>query len=357
MINTSKQTLFLVDNEGNVEKAAQFLVGGGLVAFPTETVYGLGAHALDANAVTQVFKLKGRPTTDPLIVHVLNSEAAKNLSLLDTAQVILFDALAQAFWPGPLTMVVPAASCVPAIVRAGGEFVGLRAPAHGTARKLLAKAGVPIAAPSANLFGHVSPTTAAHVYDDFPNASLIIIDGGECSRGIESTVLRLEHGGNTVTVLRPGGVTPLDIKNLFKSKNIDCEISVLKRYETSVEVTQTAPGQLLTHYAPQQPCYLSTSATLLKGLLNWNLCDLENVFVVDFQKKALSWKPHVGYYFDLSEDGNGEVAQNKLFAILRDCEKNPNCKIILLPDLSENRDEVIAALFDRIYRAASGKFI
>ncbi len=357
MINTSKQTQFLVDDEGNVEKAAQFLVGGGLVAFPTETVYGLGAHALDANAVTEIFKLKGRPSTDPLIVHVLNSEAAKNLSLLDSVQSVLFEALAHAFWPGPLTLVVPAASCVPSVVRAGGEFVGLRAPAHSTARKLLAKAGVPIAAPSANLFGHVSPTLAAHVYDDFPNASLIIIDGGECSRGIESTVLRLEHGGNIVTVLRPGSVTPLDIKNLFKSKNINSEIAILKRYEKSTEAIQAAPGQLLTHYAPQQPCYLSTSTTLLTGHLNWNLCDLKNVFIVDFQKKALSWKPHVGYYCDLSEDGNGEVAQNKLFAILRDCEKNRDCEIILLPDLSENRDEVIAALFDRIYRAASGKFI
>src|SRR5690606_17904261 len=191
----------------DVALAAQLIAAGKLVAFPTETVYGLGANALDSAAVADVFAAKERPHFDPLIVHVATLEAARELvtEFPDTAV-----RLAEKFWPGPLTLVLPKVDRVPHLVTAGLPSVGVRIPAHPLALELIERAGVPIAAPSANLFGQVSPTTAEHVAAQLADRIDYILDGGPCRVGVESTVLHL--GGERPLLLRPGGVSLEDLE-------------------------------------------------------------------------------------------------------------------------------------------------
>ena len=176
-----------------IELAAQKIKDGKLVSFPTETVYGLGADATNAEACTLIFTTKGRPLTDPLIVHVTSKEWAKKLLIFENKKIEeLFDKLADKYWPGPITLVAKAnLDIIPKLITAQTGFVGVRVPNNDIAQKLINSAGKPIAAPSANKFGHVSPTKPSHVFDDFKNDSVTIIDGGQCSFGIESTVLKL----------------------------------------------------------------------------------------------------------------------------------------------------------------------
>jgi tRNA threonylcarbamoyl adenosine modification protein (Sua5/YciO/YrdC/YwlC family) len=206
-------TCRLIDtSEASIEKAASVIRAGGLVAFPTETVYGLGANALDADAVRDIFKAKGRPLTDPLIVHVISPERALELVEISGDDRSVFKALGDAFWPGPLTIISKAASCIPGAVTAETGFVGLRVPKHPLAVALIAASNRPIAAPSANRFGHVSPTKALHVQADFlehgaDGKEVLILDAEQedeiepnsvsiekiasCTVGIESTVLKI----------------------------------------------------------------------------------------------------------------------------------------------------------------------
>jgi len=191
-------------------QAAGILCAGGLVAFPTETVYGLGANALDAHAVERIFEAKQRPRWDPVIVHVADVSQARALTL---AWPLAAERLAEAFWPGPLTMLLPRTSEVPDVCTAGREKVGLRIPSHAVALALIAAAGVPVAAPSANRFGHTSPTSAGHVLADLDGRIDAILDAGSCVFGVESTVL--DPGTEPPIVYRPGGITVEQIRLLL----------------------------------------------------------------------------------------------------------------------------------------------
>src|SRR5580704_390021 len=182
----------------SIKEAAQILRGGGLVAFPTETVYGLGANALDASAVAKIYAAKGRPETSPLIVHASSIEMARTLVAVWPRQA---EELAQRWWPGPLTLVLPKAAHIPDIVTAGLPTVGVRVPAHPLALELIEAAGLPLAAPSANRFQELSPTTAAHVRAAFGD-TIPVLDGGPTMIGIESTVVAVD--GAKITLLRPG---------------------------------------------------------------------------------------------------------------------------------------------------------
>lgn len=202
-----------------ISEASERIRNGQLVSFPTETVYGLGANALDADACQKIFSSKGRPLTDPLIVHVHSLE--QGLTLIDQSDpdvVELFQTLAGKYWPGPLTMVVKAnLDKIPMLITAQTGYVGIRLPNHEVACDLLRAAGVPVAAPSANKFGHVSPSRAQHVFNDFhKDTDVLIIDGGECSFGIESTVLKIETEAGAraedpkhykLLIIRKGGVS------------------------------------------------------------------------------------------------------------------------------------------------------
>jgi L-threonylcarbamoyladenylate synthase len=228
---------------GGIANAATILRNGGLVAFPTETVYGLGANGFDGAAVVRVFQAKGRPPTNPLIVHLAGVE--------QIAQVVaewrdIAARLAERFWPGPLTLVLPKRPELPDIVTAGGPTVAVRVPAHPVARALLREAGVPVAAPSANRSTELSPTTAAHVLRGLAGRIDLILDGGATSGGIESTVLDVTTA--LPRLLRPGLVTRSDIESIVGSI-----VHSEEPAKSSAAMPARSPGQLRRHYAPRAP--------------------------------------------------------------------------------------------------------
>lgn len=247
--------------EPQIQLAAEAIREGRLVAFPTETVYGLGANALDAQAVRKIFVAKGRPLNDPLIVHVCpdwladagNGAATPHPYLealfqqgiigeLTETQQARLSLLIHACWPGPLTLVLPRGEQIPMLVTAGGNTVAIRMPQHPIALALIAASGVPIAAPSANRFGHVSPTTAQHVRDDLAERVEIILDGGATSIGVESTVLNALP--DVPIILRHGGVTKEQIEQILGQTIIDSKAADLTR------TVLPSPGLLERHYAP-----------------------------------------------------------------------------------------------------------
>lgn len=223
-------------DDHTIARAAAMLKAGHLVAFPTETVYGLGACALDPSAVAKIFEAKERPFFDPLIVHIAHIE---QLSLIALNIPEKAHRLTRAFWPGPLTLVLTKSTIIPDIVTAGLKTVAVRMPAHPVARKLLADAAIPVAAPSANRFGMLSPTRAEHVDAQLGNRVDLILDGGHCSIGVESTIIKID--GEHASILRFGGTPVEEIQQLIG--NVD--------YATAKEVE--APGQLPSHYAPNTP--------------------------------------------------------------------------------------------------------
>ena len=251
----------------DVSRAAALLTAGRLVAFPTETVYGLGANALDSAAVAAVFEAKGRPLFDPLIVHVTESHQAERLT---SSFPPVAERLAERFWPGPLTLVLPKSAVVPDLVTAGLPNVALRVPAHPTARSVIRQAGVPVAAPSANRFGQISPTSAVHVASQLADRIDYILDGGDCDVGVESTVLHLAT--NQPTLLRPGGVTQEEIE--AEIGPVDVMTQTAERDDQPL----ASPGLMGRHYAPQTPLRLvddlpaTTSAGTI-GLLSFEPVD------------------------------------------------------------------------------------
>jgi L-threonylcarbamoyladenylate synthase len=221
-------------------RAAAVIRGGGLVAFPTETVYGLGAHALDPAAVRRIFEAKRRPANDPLIVHVAEMDQVARLvgAMPDVAKF-----LAARFWPGPLTLVLSRSAAVPDEVTAGLSTVAIRIPAHPVARALLAAAAIPIAAPSANLFSRPSPTRAAHVLEDLNGRIDLVIDGGPTAVGVESTVVDLSHA--VPTILRPGAIT------LEMLRQVLPDVVAGDAAAVSADGRMASPGLMTRHYSPR----------------------------------------------------------------------------------------------------------
>ena len=224
--------------------AADILRRGGLVAIPTETVYGLGADGLNPEAVDKIFAAKGRPGDNPLILHVTGPEQLPRFchDIPDAAYL-----LAQRFWPGPLTMVLPANACVPRRTTGGLSTVAIRCPKTAVTREIIRLAGVPIAAPSANLSGKPSTTTARHVLDDHDGRIDAVVDGGPCAVGVESTIVDLTEA--RPRLLRPGGVTPEELAQVLGDLVIDPAVTAPLRQDAVVR----APGMKYRHYAPQEP--------------------------------------------------------------------------------------------------------
>lgn len=239
-MNTSVLDCTTGDATAHLQQAAQILRAGGLVAIPTETVYGLAAHALDSRAVERIYAAKGRPSTNPLIVHVATVQQV--LGLVATFPPAA-QQLAQHFWPGPLTLVLPKAKCVPDSVTAGGPTVAIRIPAHPLALRLLSESNLPLAAPSANRSMRLSPTTAAHVLDDLSGRIDLVLDAGQTPGGIESTVVDLST--SLPRLLRPGLLSPAAIEAVIGK--IDRTVPLASQGALS------SPGLLEKHYAPHTP--------------------------------------------------------------------------------------------------------
>lgn len=235
-------------NQGDIAAAVQRLRQGELVCFPTETVYGLGADAGNPDAVAKIFALKGRPSNHPLIVHLGGSAQLDHWA--QNVPAAAWD-LAKAFWPGPLTLILEKAPWVPAAVTGGQQTIGLRIPAHPLALELLQQFGGGLAAPSANRFGQVSPTTADHVRSEFGGQVPLILDGGPCTVGVESTILQLT--GEEPVLLRPGRITPSQLAAVLDR--------VPRGHQASDQVR--APGLLASHYAPRTPLQLCPAEELV----------------------------------------------------------------------------------------------
>jgi L-threonylcarbamoyladenylate synthase len=283
------------DNPGMLDRAAVLLRNGGIVAFPTETVYGLGASVFNEKAVARVFEVKGRPRFDPLIVHVSSPD---QMSLLARAVPSGAQALIDQFWPGPLTLVLPKAPAVPELVTAGLPTVAIRMPRHPLALNLIERAGVPIAAPSANPFGHTSPTTARHVLDQMAGKVDMVLDGGDCSVGVESTIVSFATA--RPVLLRPGGLPVEDIEAI---------VGPLGVVAHDGNPAVVAPGMLPRHYAPRTPVKLISSGE------SWPPNAGERVGWLAFQKSP--GPPSQVAVEVLSAEGDLREAAVNLFAALR----------------------------------------
>ncbi len=236
------KTRVLPAGDAAICEAASVIRSGQLVAFPTETVYGLGANGLDSEAVSRIFEAKGRPGDNPLILHISRADQLRPLIAGEPSE--LARRMMDAFWPGPLTMIFPKSACVPPEVTAGLDTVAIRLPLHPVARKLIAAAGVPIAAPSANRSGRPSPTAAAHVLEDMDGRIPMILDGGACAVGLESTVVDMT--GTAPRILRPGGVTAEQVERVCGSGEVD---PAVMRPLAEGERPRS-PGMKYRHYAP-----------------------------------------------------------------------------------------------------------
>lgn len=238
------------DETEKINKAAEFLKNGQLAAIPTETVYGLGANALSSDAVKKIFVAKGRPQDNPLIVHIAEFDEIYNIVKEVPPQAKI---LAEKYWPGPMTIILKKSDIIPDTVSAGLDTVAIRLPRHPIARAVIKAAGVPIAAPSANLSGSPSPTNARCVFDDMNGRIPLIVDSGDCEVGVESTVISLI--GGTAKILRPGGITAEDVKNALGEVEIDR--AVLNEIKPDEKVS--SPGMKYKHYAPK------TKIVIIKG--------------------------------------------------------------------------------------------
>ena len=340
-----------------LKECGERLRQGDLVAFPTETVYGLGCHALDPVAVQKIFTAKERPLTDPLIVHVNHASDALNLWQNHSDPALL--ALTNTFWPGPLTIVAKAAPTVPQILMANTGFVACRSPSHTIARQLIDCAQVPIAAPSANKFGHVSPTKASHVWDDLHSENVWIIDAPEvCHVGVESTVAKVSDNGH-VTVLRQGAISVEEIAACLHNAGLTNVVERNTERAVQEHVATVAPGQTIRHYSPNIPSYMIASAMSTSPLSEENRLTLATTIIIDFGGLLQSWNQYALAYRDLSCTGDSEVAARDVFDTLRWAERIKGGSRIVFPDIPSlaGTGALTLALKDRLTRAASGVVI
>lgn len=319
---TRRATLYLGPDAAGLADAARLLRAGGLVAFPTETVYGLGADATSNAAVAEVYAAKRRPAVNPLIAHLENRAAAATQGIFTREAA----ALAEAFWPGPLTLVLPLApgATVCALARAGLASVALRVPAHRVAQALLAATRLPLAAPSANLSGHVSPVNAAHVREDLDGLIDAVIDAGSAQVGVESTIVACL--GAAPQLLRPGGISRAAIE----------EVLGRPLAAHSEQGAPRAPGMLASHYAPRARLRLE-AASVEEGEAGLD-------FAGRFEKAAR--------VLDLSPRGDLMEAAANLFAYLRALDREGHVTIAVAPIPATGLGE---AINDRLRRAAGGR--
>ncbi|WP_348268982.1 L-threonylcarbamoyladenylate synthase [Edaphobacter sp. DSM 109919] len=320
-----------------IQHAAKILREGGTVAFPTETVYGLGANALDANAIAKIFAAKGRPSWDPLIVHVSDHEMLVNIAITTPKA----EKLIQHFWPGPLTLLLPRTSKVPDAITAGRPLIGVRMPSHPLALALIRAAGVPIAAPSANRFGHTSPTTADHVLEDLDGRIDAILDGGPTTVGVESTVL--DPNQSPMLIYRPGAITPEMIEP------ITGPVHIFQPAATPTEnpASLPSPGVGIRHYAPRAKLILVASEEELREQEERHAGEKIGVLLPQGWTAKLSAE-----VFLWASWNDSEALAQRVFAGLRELDARGVTTILCpLPEASG----VGLAIRDRLEKAARTK--
>ena len=336
-----------IDDEA-LRYCADVLKRGGLVCFPTETVYGLGANAFDGRAVENIFKAKGRPNDNPLIVHINDYEMLPLITCCDGKQREDLMSLGDAYWPGPLTVIVDRDSAIPDCVSCGLKTVGIRMPENPIARKLIEFAGIPVAAPSANLSGKPSPSCAAHVIEDLAGRVDVIIDGSDCKVGVESTVLDIT--GERPEILRPGAITLEDVERVLGAASL-CDW----RKEVKKDELPKSPGMKYTHYSPEAEVVIyegeddlvkrnikiAAMSSLLKG-------ETVGIMTVDENAGFYDVLPNV---LSLGARGDSLSQAANLFKLLRMFDELGVKKVFAEAVPAEGIGNAVA---NRLYRAAGG---
>ncbi|MDK2821264.1 MAG: L-threonylcarbamoyladenylate synthase [Clostridia bacterium] len=354
-MSLGKRTKYLKINPrvpeiNKIRMAAKILTRGGVVAFPTETVYGLGANALDRRAVSRIFRAKGRPADNPLIVHVASFRDVKELVAYLPPKANL---LMRYFWPGPLTLILPRSDIVPDIVTAGLDTVGIRMPSHPIARALIRVSHLPIAAPSANISGRPSPTTGHHVLKDLRGKVDAVVDGGPSVVGVESTVLDLTSP--VPTILRPGGITYEELKKILGDVAIDPAILGQENLRPK------APGMKYKHYAPKGEVFLIAGElskvvvkirSLVKNLQEKGL----RVAVLATEETANFYnsEPRPDYLEVIGSRRSPATIASNLFAALRNCDRK-HIDAILAETIPE--EGIGLAVMNRLRKSAANRII
>ena len=331
------KTELFTTSSADLSKAAELLKNGKRVVFPTETVYGLGANALDKNAVKSIFAAKGRPSDNPLIVHIADFSQVEKIAedIPEKAKLLM-----EKFWPGPLTIILKRKSCIPDEVTAGLDTVGIRMPSNPAAHELLSLCKLPIAAPSANISGRPSPTDAKYVIEDMDGRVEGIIDGGDCTIGLESTVIDMT--GQTPVILRPGGITAEEISDLLGEV-------ITGANQTGDKEPPKAPGMKYTHYAPNAP------VRILRGTIG----EIEEFLrkrpalcgVLTFDEFKLDTD---AIQISLGKKDNPNECARNLFRALRDMDKM-GAEEIYAPEIGSSG--LWAAIRNRLYKSAGGHII
>ena len=359
------------NNLTTIKQAGKILQNGGLVAFPTETVYGLGANALNADAAAKIYAAKGRPSDNPLIVHIADISAVNELADLDAlanskhaSMREKANMLMEAFWPGPLTIVFPKKPIVPDGTTGGLQTVAIRMPSHPVALSLIRESGVYIAAPSANTSGRPSPTTAQHVIEDMDGKIDMILDGGAVGIGIESTIVDMT--GDTPTILRPGFITKSMLETVIGSVAIDKAI-----IEPNPALKPKAPGMKYTHYAPKGELSIVENAIApsevdirpadeTARLVATKIMRLVAEKEEQGHKVAvLTTKEHAAFYknkhvFIVGEMEKGQTIAANLYAVLRECD---SLEMEYMYSEAFDKNELGGAIMNRLLKAAGHRVI
>ncbi len=331
----------ITSSKADLARAGEIIRSGGLVVFPTETVYGLGGDATNPEAAKKIFEAKGRPSDNPLIIHISEPEEAEQYA--ETNE--LYYKLAQRYMPGPLTIILKSKDTIPKETKGGLDTVAVRCPENAIARALISLAGIPIAAPSANLSGSPSPTSASHVIDDMYGRVDMIIDGGECEFGLESTIVKIDNN-NTVTLLRPGKITAEDLSAVCRVCVADAVTAKLGEGERAL-----SPGMKYRHYAPKSPVVLldGDKDSQIEYIKNENFDNTAAIVYSEYVSDYKNELPFVAIY-DIGSALDEYSQAHRLFSILRDADKRDYKKIYApLPEKSG----VALALYNRMIRAAA----
>ena len=338
-------------SSSKIQKACEHIKSGGVVAFPTETVYGLGANAFNKDAIEKIYKIKNRPSNNPLILHIANTKGAYSYWNLNTNERTIIEKLSK-FWPGPLTILAKRNKRIPIIC--DRENIGIRVPNNKVARDLIYNSGVPLFAPSANLSGKVSSTTYEHVVDYFgKNPDVVILKSDEMIKvGIERTIVKVEN--DMVTVLRPGFITKKEIEIVLGIDNVTYK----NKY-----IQGECPGSSIKHYSISKNTLLFNlfnpssfpELKLTDEILDRTIKYFNQSILVDFNGKQKNLQDYFYGYVDLSENGDIKEALFNFYNVMHQLEKIKEVKNVLIYDYYKTGEDYHKTLYDRAYRCCSGK--
>lgn len=321
----------------NIDECVDYLLKGNLVSFPTETVYGLGANIYNEEAVNKIFNYKDRPKSNPLIVHIDSIDKVNELVNLNDNNILELKNIMKMLTPGPVSFLLPKSDKVPNYITANSDHVCIRIPSNTTALELLKKVNVPICAPSANIYCHVSPVKSEHVLSEFKNKKLLILEDiyDDNIIGIESTIIKIDFNCKKIIFLRPGFITPSML------------MSICPKYDYSYDKPKEhLPGSSLKHYSINKEIYIIHNKNILKNI------SLENISIIEFGNTLSNNKN----YYSLSKSNNYVEAMQKFYEILRKCENDLTEKLYICIEPNED-NHFYVSLFDRMIKCASNKIL